>query len=166
MHFNIQVSLRQTHALKNYALFKHMVMGNYACGLGQIHCKAFDFWRRRMTKRQDYKHSPSMMPTVRSYSCGLSFSAAANCVLRFSFQVWRLLAGQRCRCWRERVPRRIPLGRVFWGVVTSAGGKGVAAIANHLHDHLWKAEMTLNRTWIGLDRHYKKLFRMRIGSGL
>ena len=49
-----------------------------------------------------------------------------------------VVAGQRCRCWGEGVPRLIIEGRRSWGVVTCsvavAGGKGEDAITNQLHD--------------------------------
>ena len=55
----------------------------------------------------------------------------------------RLLAGQRCRCWRcwkEGAPRQISVVTGSWGVVTCSfivsGDDGEAAIANHLHDYV------------------------------
>jgi len=52
----------------------------------------------------------------------------------------RWLAGQRCKCWTDGAPGQIAVGRRSWGVVTCSfgisGGRGKAAIANHLHDHV------------------------------
>ena len=92
----------------------------------------FQVWRYSPTVAMSLLSSPPLLANLHQHAWLLG--------RQHMHTFWRWwLASQRCRCWREGVPR--PRGTLFlkasWPapfVIT--GGKGKAAISNKLHDHV------------------------------